>query len=185
MGTLERFLIIQADGKKRVIDNARKTLHNEATLMQETIHTVSVDFIPAATRSVIWAALGRASVNALPATIIWNEIRHLLPDWMAVRFSTDDLPDAYRGHPVADEHLRVSVVAIWVPGKGWRFIIMFGLAFGLESAVVGFNRFPQLGIAICRRCVCSMAAAYFDDEATLEFLKWACTSKTGLLLASS
>jgi hypothetical protein len=39
-----------------------------------------------------------------------------------------------------------------------------GLAFGLESAVVSFNRFPQLGIAIARRCTLSLAAAYFDDE---------------------
>ena len=55
---------------------------------------------------------------------------------------TDDLPDAYRGHPVKDQHLRYSVLAIWVPNTGWRFTVLWGLAYGLEAAVVAFNRLP-------------------------------------------
>lgn len=70
------------------------------------------------------------------------------PDWLDLRLGTDDLPDAYRGLPVQDDHLRFSNVAVFVPGEGWRFTTMYGLAYGLESAVVSFNRFPQLGIAI-------------------------------------
>ena len=42
---LEQFLIRQADGKDRVIDNARKTGHNAHTEMCETMFTVSVDFV--------------------------------------------------------------------------------------------------------------------------------------------
>ena len=44
---LERFMIVQPCGKKRIIDNARKTLHNAATNMHETIWTINVDFIAA------------------------------------------------------------------------------------------------------------------------------------------
>lgn len=45
---------------------------------------------------------------------------------------------------------------------------LYGLAYGLGSAVVAFNRFPQLGVAACRRCLYGLAAAYFDDELSLE-----------------
>ena len=42
---LERFIIKQPDGKQRVIDNARKTLHNACASLQETISTTTVDFV--------------------------------------------------------------------------------------------------------------------------------------------
>ena len=38
---LERFLIVQPDGKQRVIDNAKRTGHNDHVQMLETIFTVS------------------------------------------------------------------------------------------------------------------------------------------------
>lgn len=79
--------------------------------------------------------------------------------WLAVRLGTDDLPDAYRGLPVADDHLRYSNISIYVPDTGWRFTTLYGLTYGLEAAVV-----PQLGIAITRRCLVGCCAAYFDDE---------------------
>ena len=92
------------------------------------------------------------------------------------------LPDAYRGHPVDEQHLRYSVVAIWVPKEGWKFTILWGLAYGLEAAVVAFNRMPILGIAACRRMVSSAAAAYFDDELSLEFIRDTDVSQSGLHL---
>ena len=47
---VERFLIIQPDGKKRAIDNARKSGHNAHTTMHETISTVNVDFCASVAR---------------------------------------------------------------------------------------------------------------------------------------
>ena len=91
-----------------------------------------------------------------------------------MRLGTDDLPDAYRGHPVQEDHLRDSVVAAWLPGSGWRFTVLWGLAYGLEAleaAVVAFNRLPLLGVAACRRMTSSFAASYFDDELSLEFVR--------------
>ena len=128
---VERFLIIQPDGKKRAIDNARKSGHNAHTTMHETISTVNVDFC--------------ASV----ARMLHSEMTFPLgspPEWLDLRLGTDDLPDAH-------SHLPFSNVAIFLPGVGWRFTCMWGLAYGFESAVVSFNRFPQLGIAITRRCL--------------------------------
>eukprot|EP00435_Cladocopium_sp_Y103_P006376 s317_g2.t1 len=146
---MERFLITQPDGKQRVIDNGRKSGHNRMTQMQETITTVNVDFV-ATTAQMVFHTL--ASSGSPPAAL----------PWLALRLGTDDLPDAYRGLAVCDSHLRFSNIAIFIPSQGWRFTTLFGLAYGLESAVVAFNRFPQLGIAITRRCLLGMAAAYFD-----------------------
>lgn len=171
---LERFVITQPDGKQRVIDNARKTGHNAHTYMLETIHTVSVEFVASCVRDVFRTLFPNCS-DAVPPPC----------DWMAVRLGTDDLPDAYRGHPVDDDQLRFSVVSIWIPGSGWNFTILWGLAYGLEAAVVAFNRMPLLGIAACRRMVSAFTAAYFDDELSLEFIRDADVSQGGLHLVFS
>ena len=168
---LERFIITQPCGKQRVIDNARKTEHNAATTLHETIYTVHLDFI------------------ASMAADLSNKLHLLQPpmecpevDWLSLRLGTDDLPDAYRALPVRPDHQGYSVVAVFVHGAGWRFTKLYGLAFGLESAVVSFNRWPQLAIAISRRCACSLSAAYFDDEMCLEPLLFADPSQQGLRL---
>ena len=165
---LERFLIIQPDGKKRVIDNGRKSGHNAHTQMYETISTVTVDFVATVTQML----LGR-----MPTGI--SDLPDQFP-WCAIRLGTDDLPDAYRGLAVCEEHLRFSNIAVHVPQVGWRFTTLYGLAYGLEAAVVAFNRFPQLGIAITRRCLLGCCAAYFDDELSVEFIRDSCVSQVGL-----
>ena len=166
---MERFLLVQGDNKKRLVDNCRKTEHNAHAQLHETIFTVSVDFIASATRDTLQAVAARTSQE-----------NSELP-WLQVRVGTDDLPEAYRGHPVCDTHLPLSVVAIFVPHKGWRFTVLFGLAYGLEAAVVAFNRLPLLGVAAARRCASSMSAAYFDDELSLEFIANEEVSRKGLL----
>eukprot|EP00435_Cladocopium_sp_Y103_P010075 s1670_g2.t1 len=168
---LERFAITQADQKIRMIDNARRTEHNAHTSMPETIFTVSIDMIAS-----VAAALGSA-LQLSPDV----DTQAKFP-WLSLRLGTDDLPDAYRGLPVHPDHQRFSIVAVYVPEQGWRFTILWGLAFGLESAVVSFNRFPQLGIAIARRCTLSLAAAYFDDELAIEAVRDADCSQAGLRL---
>ena len=170
---LERFMITQECGKQRLIDNARKTGHNLHTELSETITTTSVDFIASTARMVATSLLPGDSLPQEP------------PQWLSLRVGTDDLPDAYRGLPVCEEHLRFSVVAVFVPHSGWRFTTLWGLAYGLESAVVAFNRFPQLGVAITRRCLLGFAAAYFDDELSVEFVRHADVTQRGLQLTFS
>ena len=165
---LERFLIEQSDGKKRVIDNARRTGHNAHTELAETIWTVSVDCIASFASMVVQ----RFQLDQL------QHGDHL--DWLSLRIGTDDLPDAYRGLPVADQHLPFSIVAIYVPEVGWRFTPLFGLAYGLESAVVHFNRFPLVAIAAARRFCLSFCTSYFDDELSVEFLRDSNCSQRGL-----
>ena len=168
---LERFIIKQADGKMRVIDNARKTLHNACTSLQETISTTTVDFV-ANVASDVLAAFDLQT----------GPLDDPLLEWMDMRIGTDDLPDAYRGLPVASCHQPASVIAIYIPEQGWAFTLLWGLAYGLESAVVSFNRFPQLGIAASRRLVLSMCSSYFDDELSLEMVRDHDSSQCGLKL---
>ena len=165
---LQRFLHVQPCGKHRVIDNAKKTLHNFNTSMMETITTVNVDFIA----TVIQQLLISMGIKAPDDT---NQF-----PWLELRVGTDDLPDAYRGLPVCTDHQNVSIIAIWQPSKGWSFMELFGLAYGLGSAVVAFNRFPQLGVAACRRCLYGISAAYFDDELSIECVRDADISQRSL-----
>ena len=133
---LERFLIEQSDGKKRVIDNARRTGHNAHTELAETIWTVSVDCIASFASMVVQ----RFKLDQLPHG------DHF--DWLSLRIGTDDLPDAYRGLPVADQHLPFSIVAIYVPEVGWRFISLW---FGLWS---GECRCPLQPLSTGGHCRC-------------------------------
>ena len=78
--------------------------------------------------------------------------------WLDARIATDDLPDAYRGLPVCDQHQGVSVIAILAISGGME--VHGALWFG--------NGYPQLGIAATRRCLYGLTAAYFDDELSIE-----------------
>ena len=53
----------------------------------------------------------------------------------------------------------------------------------MESAVISFNRLPQLGVAIAHRCCGAFAAAYFDDQLSVEFIRWSDVSQLGLRLS--
>ncbi|CAE7505196.1 unnamed protein product [Symbiodinium necroappetens] len=165
---LERFVLNQ-QGKLRVIDNARKTNHNAHACLHETIWTTNVDFVPAVIRQAL-------SLLELPQDV---------PDWIRFRVGTEDLPDAYRGLPVCPEHLAVSIAAVFVPQVGWRFTILWGLAYGLEAAVVAFNRFPCLCIAVSRRCCSALSSSYFDDMLALEAVATSDISRQGVLAAST
>ena len=164
---LERFLIQQPDGKQRCIDNARKTGHNQVTCLWETITTVAPDVV---------ASMARMVADAFQLTTSPWETH----PWLTVRIGTDDLPDAYRGLPVCQDQLCFSSVAVFIPKIGWRFTPLYGLAYGLESAVVNFNRFPQLGVAMARTTCLAFCAAYFDDELGVEFIHQSNVSQLGL-----
>lgn len=167
---LERFIIQQSDGKFRVIDNCKRTLHNHHTRMKETIYTINVDFVAA-----VFQMLAGLLQARTPEGLAQFE-------WLCPRLGTEDLPDAYRGLPVQTSHLPYSVISVYDPSQGWRFSQLWGLAFGLESAVVAFNRFPTLGVAATRRFTLGMAACYFDDQLALEMVKDSDVSRQGLLL---
>ena len=82
---IHRFIVHQADGKVRMIDDGRRGGQNAASRMVETIRCIGIDFVPmlcAAFRRSIVVPYGKAG---------WAT------DWLQPTLGTDDLPDAFRG----------------------------------------------------------------------------------------
>ena len=145
---IHRFVVHQADGKVRVIDDGRRGGQNAASRMVETIRCISVDFVP-----TLCAAFERLVAWPYQANG-WSD------DWLETTMGTDDLPDAFRGVPLHPEDQRATVVSVWSPtSQAWEFVEMFGCPFGLGSVVLTFNRFPALMVAMTRRCIFFMHAA--------------------------
>ena len=170
---LHRFLVTQPCGKVRVIDNAKRSQHNDFTQMSETIFVTSLDVIPAVASSFAAAVLQRQADSKTD-----------LPPWAELELGTDDLPDAYRGCPVSDRDRGASVVAVHTP-SGWRFTKMLGLAYGLKSAVIQFNRLPLLLCASARRLFGTIASSYFDDILTVDLPAGGGRPAVGLVLSKA
>lgn len=134
------------------------------TQTSETIYAIA-----STTRMISQALFGDAPFPADP------------PSWLQLHIGTGDLPDAYRGLPVCPEHLRFSIVAVYVPDLGWRFTTLRGLVYGFGISSGSLQSLPA-PCAIPRRCLLGCAAAYFDDEHSVEFLKDANVTQRGLQL---
>ena len=142
-----RFLI--KGERPRLIDDGRRGAQNRWSSLSETIYTIGVDFVPEAVAlmmQLLLQAEGRSPDEPLDVLLA------SLPDWASVFMATADLPDAFRGCPIREDHQRAAVVAVWDLRCGaWRFGVMNGCPYGLGSVVVTFNRYPALVTATCRR----------------------------------
>ena len=97
---MPRFMVISAGDRPRLIDDARRGAHNSHCLFHETIRTISVDFTAETVRLLLrWILVSERGPDILSKPI--QEQLAALPDWVRVEASCDDLPDAYRGTPVA------------------------------------------------------------------------------------
>jgi hypothetical protein len=159
----KRFLITQAGGKRRVIDDACKSGHNAATSTWETIFTVSCEFPVLAARTLLREVL-KMEVPGCDLSKPVQELTPLIPEWLDIVQFLQDMVDAYRQVPSDPAHAPVMQIAVYVPGAGWRYTQMYGNPFGMTSAVLNFNRLPTLNVAFCRRAMGVLAAAYFDDN---------------------
>ena len=159
----KRFMIAQASGKKRCIDDALRAGMNEATTAEETITTIQPDF-PALLTSVLYTEVLRMWYPGIDLQQGTENLVKLLPEWLDASMFIQDMVDAYRQVPVKPDHLAATVIAVWVPDAGWAFTIMYGCPFGMSSAVLNFNRLPALCIAAARRCMGVMSGAFFDDN---------------------
>ena len=109
-----------------------------------------------------------------------------LPDWAEVVGSTEDLDDAYGECPGHPDHKGVCVVAWYSPKhQEWRFAEATGLTFGLSSAVLSFNRWPALMIAIARRCMALLSTNFFDDFFTEDIAESAQAAREHLVTCAA
>ena len=82
---------------------------------------------------------------------------------------TDDESSAYRWKPVSLAGRRFSVVAFWCfESLCVRYIILRGNAFGLASAVLSYNRYPEFLVALMRCIFGATCAHYYDDHVSLD-----------------
>ena len=104
---MPRFLVEQASGKRRGIDEAKKGTQNEGSRLVETIWTTSTDWPAQAAGCLLkaWSDDGISDLLAAPAEGItpWD-LEPALP--------TDDVPDAYRECPVHPEDRRACFIAV-------------------------------------------------------------------------
>ena len=166
---IHRFLVHQSDGKKRLIDDGRRGHQNRWAGLRETIYTIGVDFVPlvaaAVRRKIFELRFPDANDAGMGISVAGVDI----DDWADVQFSIADLPDAFRGLPIAPADQRAAVVAVFdQTRRQWRFTVMKGCPFGLGSVVVHFNRYPALLVAVARRLFGLMHGAYFDDNILIE-----------------
>ena len=141
---------IMQKGKWRCIDNGRASKHNKATTMYERITCGKSDFPALVARAM---ARRRAS----------QRTRHRF----CMRHGTNDLRAAYRRVPTRQPQF--TCVAVWDDDK--RKVVYCdvpGHNFGLKSAVVNFNRFPELAAAAARRLLWCVTEHYYDDNDTCE-----------------
>ena len=173
------FQVIQATGKRRLISDAKRGGHNEVTIHWETIYTPSIDIVPECARLLIEAIVHGP----------WGEDMAQdgsLPDWAEVVGSTEDLDDAYGECPGHPDHKGVCVVAWYSPKhQEWRFAEATGLTFGLSSAVLSFNRWPALMIAIARRCMALLSTNFFDDFFTEDIAESAQAAREHLVTCAA
>jgi len=171
----KRFLIEQASGKLRVIDDALRSGHNKATKCFETIYTLANDFSVMAAQVLLQEIL-RAAYPGIDLTQDVGHLISLIPAWVDLQHLVQDMSDAYRQVPADPEQGALLHVAVWVPGQGWRYSQMFGNPFGMTSSVLNFNRLPTLLVSAARRIFSVIAGAYFDDNNAVDV---GCANRSG------
>ena len=84
-----------------------------------------------------------------------------------VLHGTNDLRAAYRHVPTAQPEY--TLVAVWDDDKqDVVYCDVPGHNFGLKSAIVNFNRFPERAAVAARRLLWGVTEQYFDDNNTCE-----------------
>jgi hypothetical protein len=137
-----RSAVFQGD-KWRCIDDGRRSLLNQATLLVETIVTPSYE-LPL---HVARAAAKFARQRGLPLA--------------ELHYGLDDLLAAFRTLPTAQQ--QYNLFATWNPSlRHVEYHYCFGFVFGLKSSVTQFNRFPEVTAAAARHLGVP-TAHYFDD----------------------
>ena len=146
---IRRFVITQATGKQRIIDDAAAGGQSEAST-DENILGFCNALQPAHHLVALAAELAERDMP-------W-------PKDEGVRSGGEDWPDAYRYTPMRPEESRACVVVWWHPEKGKPVFQRYhGLLFGLPNAVTSFNRWSKLAQALVRRLLMLLFSMYFDD----------------------
>ena len=143
-------------GKWRCVDNGKRNKANRATSMSERITCGRADFPAVIAREVAKRMQHKTRSGAIR--------KKRMPRML---HGTDDLRAAYRRVPTRQPEY--TNVAVW--DSDHRKVVYCevpGHNFGLKSAVVNFNRFPELATSAARRLLWITTEHYYDDNDTAE-----------------
>ena len=145
------FEVRQASGKSRGVADAARGAHNLHSGSSECLDLSDPLFPAIALKAFLreYFALG------LPAEGLKNA---------EFKSAGDDLPDAYRWCPVAPDHLRYNIQALFHPESGeLQYQVVHGQIFGFVNSVLNFNKLSRFIQSMLRRWLGTMVALYFDD----------------------
>ena len=146
---IRRFVITQATGKQRIIDDAAAGGQSEVSTDENVLGFCNA-LQPASHLAALVSALAGEGIP-------W-------PRGEQVQSGGEDWPDAYRYTPMRPEESRACVVVWWHPEKGMPVFQRYhGLLFGLPNAVTSFNRWSKFAQALVRRLLMTLFSMYFDD----------------------
>ena len=147
---------IKQKGKWRCVDNGKSSKHNKATTMYERITCGRADFPIMVAREFA----RRLKCNK-------KGISRKIGKRMRIQHGTNDLKAAYRHVPTRQPQF--TMVAVWDDDKKKVvYCELPGHNFGLTSAVVNFNRYPELAAIAARRLLWVVTEHYYDDNDTAE-----------------
>ena len=147
---IRRFVITQASGKKRGIDDSMSGRQSEFSSDANKLQFCSA-IQPCLHAQTLAAELSRAGIS--------------FDEWLDDLVTAgEDLPEAYRKMPMKPDHSWACVVAYHdCEAGGPRFRRYNGMLFGLPLAVSAFNRLPMFMQCVCRRLLRALVSMYFDD----------------------
>ena len=148
---------IKQKGKWRCIDNGKASKHNKATTLHERLTCGRADFPVAMARE-----FGRRMSHG-----IQKRNRGRCQKKLRMEHGTEDLEAAYRHVPTSQPQF--TIAAVWDDdNQRVCYIEVPGHNFGLSSAVLNFNRFPEFAVAIARRLLWIVVEHYVDDKDVTE-----------------
>ncbi len=151
------FTHTQACGKKRRIDNAKKSLDNAATQYTEKFRLPNA-YAPGLSARLLFQA-GRKL--GLQEEHVW--------ELLELESGGEDLPDAFRSIPLLQEYLRRNIVMLRHPNtKQLLYYQMLAALFGQGSSVYSFERWSAFLEAAPRRSLWLLWVMYVDDGSLVD-----------------
>ena len=166
--------------KLRVIDDAKRSLHNELQRHQETIHLCDFTYTGLVARELVQQCESTGwKFGALPPEGSSKRAQKRARrgqsaetgrafDVPQLVFGCEDLTSAFRLCPVAEPEMNIVAVYCFDPPPGYAepgvyYFPVYGHCFGFISSINNFSTVPALLCTIARCCLAVPLEAYVDD----------------------
>ena len=82
----------------------------------------------------------------------------------------EDMPDAYKFGPIAEEDLNVNIEGVQHPQSGeWMFAVGWALLFGYANSVYSFDRVSKFIEAFGKRILALLLSMFYEDASLQDF----------------